>query len=220
MKAAEKKEARRLRKEGFSIGEIANKVEVSKSSVSLWVRDIELTKAQKERLQEKSHLFVSKKNTEFFRKKRKFYQDAGKEKAKQGDQLHLIGCMLHWAEGSKERQRVDFTNSDPEMMLVFMKFLRECYEVKDEDISVSIQCYNDIHTVEEIESYWLNLLHLPNGCLRKTLVNKYPKISKRKRKSCLEFGTCKIRVSKVELQQNIYGAIQEYIGFKKDKWLD
>jgi transcriptional regulator with XRE-family HTH domain len=51
MKIRERDEARTLRREqGQSIKEIARAVGVSCSSVSLWVRDIELTPAQIEAL--------------------------------------------------------------------------------------------------------------------------------------------------------------------------
>ena len=54
MKTEERFLARQLRKEeGLSIGKIASRLGVSKSSVSLWVRDIELTNEQWNRLQAK-----------------------------------------------------------------------------------------------------------------------------------------------------------------------
>ena len=53
MKIKEKKLARKLRKLGYSINEICKKAESTKSSVSLWVRDIELTSRQQQKLSEK-----------------------------------------------------------------------------------------------------------------------------------------------------------------------
>lgn len=53
MKLKEKKLARILRKQGWSINEIYRKLGVGKSSVSLWVRDIELTFIQKQKLSKK-----------------------------------------------------------------------------------------------------------------------------------------------------------------------
>jgi hypothetical protein len=51
MKTRERDLARRLRREdGAAINEIASRLRVSKSSVSLWVRDIELTPAQQKAL--------------------------------------------------------------------------------------------------------------------------------------------------------------------------
>ncbi len=48
----DKREATRLlrREQGLSINQICKQLEVAKSSVSLWVRDIKLTEAQKEEL--------------------------------------------------------------------------------------------------------------------------------------------------------------------------
>jgi len=51
MKTKERKEARRIRaEEGAPLNEICKRLKVSKSSVSLWVRDIELTIEQKNKL--------------------------------------------------------------------------------------------------------------------------------------------------------------------------
>ena len=47
MKYAEKIEAVRLRKEGQSYKTILKQVKVSKSTLSMWLRDIELTQKQK-----------------------------------------------------------------------------------------------------------------------------------------------------------------------------
>jgi transcriptional regulator with XRE-family HTH domain len=47
MKTGERNEARRLRREqGASVKELVRLLGVSRSSVSLWVRDIELTETQ------------------------------------------------------------------------------------------------------------------------------------------------------------------------------
>ena len=51
-----KLEAQKLRNNGLSVKEIQNKLGVSRSSVSLWIRGIKLTKEQLERL------YLNKKN--------------------------------------------------------------------------------------------------------------------------------------------------------------
>ena len=53
MKEIEKIKARELRGQGLSMNEIVRTLGVAKSSVSFWVRDIELTVAQKKELSEK-----------------------------------------------------------------------------------------------------------------------------------------------------------------------
>src|SRR5436305_1998481 len=50
LKVAEQQQARHLRSQGWSLKEICDCLDVSKSSVSLWVRDVELGPAERERL--------------------------------------------------------------------------------------------------------------------------------------------------------------------------
>lgn len=50
VKPEKREEARELRAQGVSVGKIAHVLSVSKSSVSLWVRDIVLTDEQKQEL--------------------------------------------------------------------------------------------------------------------------------------------------------------------------
>ena len=87
-----------------------------------------------------------------------------------------MGCMLHWAEGSKDRNRVVFTNSDPEMLrafLRFLRFLRGPCEVSDERIGLSINCHlNNGLSLAEIEAWWLAELGLPASALRAATVNR------------------------------------------------
>jgi hypothetical protein len=49
--------------------------------------------------------------------------------ARRGNVLHATGCMLFWAEGSRNRNTLCFTNSDPAMVRFFVGFLRTCFGV-------------------------------------------------------------------------------------------
>ena len=50
MKVIEREKARELRKQGRSINQIVEEAGLTKSSVSLWVRDIILTKEQRSKI--------------------------------------------------------------------------------------------------------------------------------------------------------------------------
>jgi transcriptional regulator with XRE-family HTH domain len=228
MKLELNQRARQLRKyNGYSLGKIANILNVSKSSVSLWVRDIELTDEQKRKLDQKNptinHSIRStghNNSKQYFHDRRLEYQLKGKEKAKcNSNDLHLIGCMLYWAEGGKSRNALCFTNSDIDMMQTFIRFLRDCYSIENNKIHIQITCYDDINTTEDIENYWLGNLGLIKDNLWKTIINPYPKLSTSKRHGKLPFGVCRIRINDVELIQNIYGAIQEYCNIQKEEWV-
>jgi hypothetical protein len=127
--------------------------------------------------------------------------------------------MLFWAEGKKNRNYLSLVNSDPDMLTFYMRFLRECLHIDDEDVVVHINCYsNNGLTVEDVENYWLKILQLPRTCLRKTVANLPPKSSNQRGRK-LPYGVCAISVYKTCLVQHVYGAIQEYTGIDKPQWL-
>src|SRR5437764_2649181 len=132
VKTADREEARSMpRNEGRSIKEIARSLGVSASSVSHWVRDIELTAEQHDALQAWNRLHERQRlaqaaMSEKARRLRREAQEAGRRLARKSDSLYMAGCMLYWAEGSRSRNRVVFTNSDPEMVKIFAIFLSAC----------------------------------------------------------------------------------------------
>lgn len=110
-------EARHLRSvEARSIKEIAQTVGASQSSVSLWVRDIELSGRQRAQLVDRARVRRNKSRMAHFRARRVESQRHGRKAARATDPLHVAGCMLYWAEGSKSRNSVQFVNSDPDMV--------------------------------------------------------------------------------------------------------
>ena len=197
---------------------------VTKASVSLWVRDIGLTDEQAASLRDKYHHYDAKirgsqANLQKGLERRRAYQLDGRAKAREGDPMHLAGCMLYWAEGAKRRNVLRLTNSDPAMVQFFIRFLRQSLFVPDERIILHINCYTDNgKSVEEIERYWVDLLKLPFACLRKTQVNQQPKSSKQRGRKLI-YGVCSISVHSTQVIHHVLGAIQEYIGIDKPEWL-
>jgi len=222
MKKVERNKARELRKSGQSIKKIAKILDVSQSSVSLWVRDIQLTKEQIENLKLRHRTKTRKggyfgkqeKYSEKFRRKRRKWQTDGRALAKISESFR-VGCILYWAEGTKESNKgVTFCNSDIDMMILFMKFLREHFEFEEKRFALSINAYtNNGVSEQEIVEFWLNALSLTKENLRKC----YFKSSEFQGK--LKYGICTVRLHSVEIKQKIMGGIQEIGGFKRDKWL-
>ncbi len=174
MKKEQREEARRLRlEEGLSVREICTKLGVSKGSVSVWVRDIELTTEQRTALKKRNPVYAgqhlgAQANILKHREIRRQYQEEGRQKARENDPLHIAGCMLYWGEGAKSRTQLELANSDPVLIQFYLNFLRESLKVADNDIRVRVNCYlgNDL-TSEEIENWWLELLDLPRSVLEK-----------------------------------------------------
>lgn len=226
VKTKERARAREMRqREGCSIKDIARRLQVSTSSVSLWVRDIELTPEQHEALMGENALYerqVKGRTVAAARRRaeRNQAQARGRELARRAESLHVAGCMLYWAEGSKSRNQVQFSNSDPDMVRLFVTFLRTYFDVADESIRISCYLYADhVDHQREIEQFWLDTLALQRSSLCKSIVNVYSVASKRKRRNTLPYGTCRLTVSRTNILQSIYGSIQEYAGITRDEWL-
>jgi hypothetical protein len=129
--------------------------------------------------------------------------------------------MLYWAEGSKSRNAVQFVNSEPAMVRLFVDFLRRHYAVTDEEFRLDCNLFADhVERQREIEQFWLDTLGLPQSSLRKSTVNVYSKHSQKKRTNRLPYGTVRVCVHRTEVVQSIYGSIQEYGNFERPEWLD
>ena len=205
---------------------IAEQLGVSKASVSLWVRDIELTPDQQAALLAKNparngqHLGMRVRR-ERCREQRIAAQQHGRDLARQRDPEHIAGCMLYWAEGSKSRNVAQFVNADADLLHTFLAFLRSSYLVPDDRVAFSVNCFlgNGL-SLEEIHGWWLARLGLPADCLRKAVVNRPSSASKLRKGHVLPYGTARISVHSTFIVQSIYGAIQEYAGIDRPEWLD
>jgi transposase-like protein len=206
--------------EGRSIKEIARLLDVSPSSVSLWVRDLELTAHQRHYLDQRARFLRIEGRREYWRERRRTFQDHGRHLARQRDAFHAAGCMLYWAEGSKSRNVAQICNADPEVLRFFARFLRMYFDVSDDKFRVTCNLFADhIERQTEIERFWLRTLELPALSLCRSMVNVYSKYSQKKRRNKLPYGTCRVSVHSTAVVQSIFGAIQEYGGFERPEWL-
>jgi hypothetical protein len=207
---------------------IAAELRVSPSSAYTSTKDIELTPEQKranlrgptgplnpDRLRRAARSWAAR-----CRARRAICQADGRTTARQEDPLHLAGCMLYWAEGTKSRHSIQFTNSDPRMLALFRRFLVESLGVPRDRVCLAINVYtgNGL-TIDQIERYWLDLLDLPKSSVRKHAINHMPTSSSGRARNKLPYGVCTLRVHNSWMLQHIYGAIQEYGGFDEPAWL-
>jgi hypothetical protein len=227
VKPEKRAEARRLRGElGLALGAIAAELGVSKASVSLWVRDIELTPEQQAALLAKNpvrngQLLGMRVRQEQCREQRIAAQEHGRELARRRGADFVAGCMLYWAEGSKARNVAQLVNADPDLLATFLTFLRSSYTVPDDRVALSVNCFlgNGL-SLEQIQHWWLDRLRLPTGCLRKAIVNRPSSASRQRKGHVLPYGTARLSVHSTFIVQSIYGAIQEYAGIDRPEWLD
>lgn len=217
-KSKERIEARKLRRGGESIGTIAKKVGVSKGSVSLWCGDIVLTKEQQDRLIENDRRGGAVGRAQANKNKIKErldrlekYKNIGRNmvgKINKRD-LFVVGIALYWGEGNKKGRRLIFSNSDPEMIKIWMKWLKECLNILTNDVSFNVGI-NEIHKnrVKIVEKYWSEISGIPLTEFREVSLKKAKAIKVYENPE-KHFGTLCIRVKRsTNLNYQMLGLIE------------
>ena len=188
-----------LRQKGFSIPEIHRELGVAKSSLSRIVRNIEILPEYRERWLQRRNAskIISEKNWQRA-------EDRAVVELKNLDRQALLVMLssLYWAEGGKKD--FSFTNSDPEMIQVFLSGLREIFEVKNENIKISIRVYDDLK-IQSCIDFWSAVVgfNLDGKVSVNVLFGK--KVGK------LKYGMCRVRVRKPGLILKTIFAINKRI---------
>lgn len=213
IKKEEKEAAISLRKQGLSYNEILRKIPVAKSTLSVWLRDIGLAKQQKQRLTEKRRIAQQKaqqacRNIRITRET-EIIQAAQKEIGRLSKrEFWLIGTALYWAEGSKQKanlvsQKTSFNNSDPKMVLLFDRWIKEFCDRKKGGVIYSLYIHRTAD-VERARIFWGNLLD--TKIEKVYFKNHNPKKTYRKNTQDGYFGLLRIEVRRsTDLNRKIKG---------------
>lgn len=123
-----------MRAEGRSYREIREVVGVSKSTLSLWLRDIPLTEEQRQALAVRPPASRSRRAQGIragAARRRAHVQALARAQITElsESELFVAGVVAYWAEGAKNKpwragQAVKFMNSDPDLIRLFLAWLR------------------------------------------------------------------------------------------------
>ena len=213
-----------LRREGLSYSEILQKIPVAKSTLSLWLRSVRLSRKQTQRLTEKKLLAIQRggQSRKKWRlattksiKKQAYLEIKKKIKRIDARDLWLMGIMLYWAEGAKDKeykpgQSVIFSNSDPIMVKVFLKWLDICLQIPVEDMQFSIYIHESHkHNIEKVKTFWSDATGFPIGRFDKIYYKKHRVKVYRRNTEENYHGLLRIRIRKSSaLNRRITGWIE------------
>lgn len=214
----ERDDVRKMRLDGESINVISQKFGVSKSSVSSWCSDIQLTEEQKAKLELRNPALRGKfagpqKNKEQAFEIREKYKQQGVELARKNiDNIDFaIGLALYWAEGDKGEHQGSVANMDIVLLKKIKCWFMKYFDFKSEELKIKVNAYLDSGlSVDDIKNYWMNNLDLPQSSVKGfTLRSKYYTGLNRKKK--MPYGCCTLYFCSVEKKQMILGAIEEFM---------
>lgn len=218
-KSDERIRAIELRRNGLSYSEILKRIPVSKSSLSLWLRSVGLAKRHIQRLTEKKRASLQRGWAAWHQvrvdRTEKLIDAAKKEVGKISSRdLWLIGIVLYWGEGSKQKphnvsQGVIFSNSDPLMIKLFLKWLRETIKVSEDHLGFELYIHESSKTrIPLVVQFWNEV----TSNSRDTIPTYFKKDKIRSlRRNIGEnyFGVLRIKVRKsTDLNRRIAGWIQ------------
>ncbi|MGW0089560.1 hypothetical protein ACWDWS_11185 [Streptomyces sp. NPDC003328] len=205
--------ARELRLQGWTYDRIEMELGCSRSSVSLWVRD--LPRPERKRSREEASAISNRGWAEKLR-----IRDEERRRAKKAAEqaigvlspreLFLVGVGLYWAEGGKDkpydrRETVTFVNSDPGMIEVFLAWL-DLVGVERGRLRFTVMIHENAD-VAGAEQYWAGLVGADRSAFNKTTLKKHNPRTVRKNVGDSYRGCLVIKVLKgADLYRRIEGS--------------
>ncbi len=112
--------------------------------------------------------------------------------------LLIAGVMLYFGEGAKTGSTVDFANSDPLTLKIFLRFLREICGINEKRLRLYLYCFAD-QSPDMLILFWSKSLKVSKKHFTRPYVRKVVKTNQRVMKN----GVLHIRYSDKRLLQKI-----------------
>lgn len=127
------------------------------------------------------------------------------------DIFDAVSLTLWWTEGTKMRidkrwkntfnYSVEITNTNPEIICLFLKYLRARLNVQNEKIKLQLQIHEGDNKTD-LENFWKECTGIPISQFNKTIIRPVGlKVGKSK-------GTCKIRISDKNLHLELLKSLE------------
>ncbi len=157
-KTAEQEQARALRAHSWTLQEIADELGVAKSSVSLWVRDVDFVpKPRQPGLHRAPHPWKVRKEAEIT----EMLEEGRRRIGVMSDRdFFIAGIALYAGEGAKTDGEVKFANSDPRMLLLFCTWLRHFFDIDESRLHLRLYLHQGLD-LEAANDFWSALLAIP-----------------------------------------------------------
>ena len=164
-KLAERRQARLLRSTGLPLAEIAARLGVSRSSVSVWVRDVAfepLPRVTRGRRREPNAL-QRRRQAEIDRLLAEGRARIGRLSERE---FLVAGVALYAGEGSKRDGAVKFANTDPRMIAFYCSWLRRFFEIDEARLRVRLYLHEGLDLAAAI-AFWSELTRIPPAQFQK-----------------------------------------------------
>lgn len=159
-KVEQRQRARELRARSWTLQEIAAELGVSKSSVSIWVRDVEFVPRPRNRGHPAGpkHPMRVKRLAEIEALRSEAVEQVGSVSDRD---VFVFGLALYLGEGAKtERSALRMTNTSADVMQAFMVWLRRFFEIDEERLRARLYLHHGLD-VDAATRHWSDVLDIP-----------------------------------------------------------
>ncbi len=212
-----KDKAVELRKLGYSYPLIAKKLNVSKSTLSYWLKNIQYTPNKIVQNRIKNSIKKSSEVLHIMKIKRdsKAHNFGVKEIGLISDRdLWMIGLGLYIGEGAKNKtQMVRFVNSDPIIIRTIINWFKLSCGLGLNNFKIAIHTYPDLD-INKILSFWSKTTKIPISQFRKT------QIDCRQNKSEKNVGKCRYGTAEVTVYSGGDGQKGVYLFHRIMGWIE
>ncbi len=187
MKNSLKEKAISLRKNGLSYSEIIKQVPVAKSTLAVWLQSVGLSNKQIQRITQKridAGLRGAQKRHQLRIEQTKNIKQLAREEAKEliNNKLWIVGTVLYWGEGEKEKERrpsgrVSFSNMDVKAHKMFLKWSDTFLKVSRDLFTYSIFIHEQANISKAI-NFWSRELDIKKSKIDVYLKRNNPKTNR------------------------------------------
>jgi transcriptional regulator with XRE-family HTH domain len=154
--------ARQLRAEGWTMPDIATTLGVSRSSVSLWTRDVVVEMGPRRVRTPRPNRLRDARLAEIAELDRLGIERLGTL----GEQAFLAaGAALYAGEGAKRDRWVGFTNSDPDIVQFFVAWLRAHFSIDESKLRVRLYLHEGLD-LDAATEHWVERTGIPASQFR------------------------------------------------------
>lgn len=190
-----RKQAASLRKRGFSYNLIAQKIPVSKSTLSYWLSSLPYkpNRLVKKRIAQRLLQFVMSRRDIKIKTEQAMAKEAEALFPTLSERdLHMFGLGLYLGEGSKALSNLRIANSDPRFIKIAVVWFERVFKVPRENFAIRLHLYPDCH-VQRATNFWIRTTGLPKKQFYKPYIDVRKNKSMRKHRK-LPYGTAHLTV--------------------------
>lgn len=213
-----------LRRDGWSVNDIARELGIAKSTAWLWVKHLPLDADSERAARKRAHSKLmtdarwAAHREERDARRAATHDDAGEWVGVLSHrELILLGAAVYWCEGSKSKpwrpqdERLMFVNSDPRLIELYLRFL-EAMGVPRESLTYRVSIHETAEPVRATR-WWADRIKVDVERFKRATIKRHAPVTNRHNTGEHYHGCLVIVVPKSrELYWRVEGIVQALVG--------